>query len=480
MDNNVTRAGDTKDRWVLFEDGQGADIGRLMRLTRHVAVFETYAPSGVLQVSQVLGAFRILVRERTVYSGRAVIHHLINTGVASVCEVSLGDAWVDDEALGRGPRWETLTADFAGFFERWERSYQVLPEYKVVLTDLHTFLWDLRNWLDQVEVEADDDSELERKHREIVSRLVPEVGKTLNSMVERFEFLAERLSDDARPAHKAFLQRQLHSLILCSPFANRAFSKPLGYAGDYEMVRMIAGDPCKGPSLFAKLINSWFLGQAPAVAHRNRLNALLAYLRDESIRVSRLNRSPRIVSLGCGPALEVANLLSDAALGREPEFTLIDFNEETVRHVTTDLADVCRRHGRHPVVRAVRKSVSQLLKEGSRARERLIPTGCDMVYCAGLFDYLTDEVCALLLRVLYGLLVPGGLLLVTNVDASLNSSRGFRNSMEYMLDWNLLFRTGRQLELLGAEVTTDGAEQRVESDLTGVNNFLVIRKPGTE
>jgi extracellular factor (EF) 3-hydroxypalmitic acid methyl ester biosynthesis protein len=443
-------------------------------------VFETYAPSGVLQISQVLGAFKILVRERTVYSGRAVIHHLINTGVASVCEVSLGDTWVDDEALGRGPRWETLTADFAGFFKSWERSYQVQPEYKVVLTDLHTFLWDLRNWLGQVEVEAVGESEVETKHREIVSRLVPEVGKTLNTMVERFESLAENLSDDARPAHKAFLQRQLHPLLLCSPFAHRAFSKPLGYAGDYEMVRMIAGDPCQGPSLFAKLINSWLLEQAPALAHRNRLSALLTYLRNESIRISRWNRPPRILSLGCGPALEVASLLGEVNLGREPEFTLIDFNEETVRHVTADLAEVARRHGRHPVVHAVRRSVSQLLKEGNRVRERLVPAGCDMVYCAGLFDYLTDDVCRLLLRVLHGLLVPGGLLLVTNVDASLNSSRGFRNSMEYMLDWNLIFRTGRELEELGAEVTTVGEEARVESDMTGVNNFLVIRKPGTD
>ena len=108
----------------------------------------------------------------------------------------------------------------------------------------------------------------------------------------------------------------------------------------------------------------------------------------------------------------------------------------------------------------------------------LVPTGCDLVYCAGLFDYLTSEVCEMLLRVLYGLLLPGGLLLATNVDASLNSSRGFRHSMEYMLDWNLIFRTGRELEALGEGAVADEAGCRVESDLTGVNNFLSIRKPG--
>jgi extracellular factor (EF) 3-hydroxypalmitic acid methyl ester biosynthesis protein len=243
-------------------------------------------------------------------------------------------------------------------------------------------------------------------------------------------------------------------------------------------VRMIAGDPCVGPSLFAKLLNCWFLGQAPAQAHRNRLTALLGYLRSEAVRVSRWNRPPRMVSLGCGPALEVGQFLSEAVLGGEPEFTLIDFNEETLRYVASDLAEVCRRHGRHASVHTIRKSVSQVLRQGVRARGLLVPTGSDLVYCAGLFDYLTTEVCEMLLRVLYGLLLPGGLLLATNVDASLNSSRGFRHSMEYMLDWNLMFRTGRELEALGRGAVADEAGCRVESDLTGVNNFLSIRKPG--
>jgi extracellular factor (EF) 3-hydroxypalmitic acid methyl ester biosynthesis protein len=479
MEIMSTKAGDTVDRWVMFDHGQGTEVGRLMRLTRHVAVFETYAPSGALQVSQVLGAFEILVRARLVYSGRAVVHHLINTGFALACEVSLDDTWLDIQSPGRAPREQTVAADFLVFFENWKRSYQIAPEYKMVLSDLRTFLWDLRSWLDQVEVEVEAEKgvDVEQKHREIVGRLVPEAGRALDAMVERFELLAAGLSAELRPSHKAFLQRQLHSLILCSPFARRAYSKPLGYAGDFEMVRMIAGDPCVGPSLFAKLLNCWFLGQAPAQAHRNRLTALLAYLRDESIRVSRWSRPPRIVSLGCGPALEVGQFLSETALGYEPEFSLIDFNQETLRFVDSNLAEVCRRHGRHAVVRTIHRSVSQLLKEGGRARRSLVPTGCDLVYCAGLFDYLTEEVCGMLLRVLYELLLPGGLLLVTNVDASLNSSRGFRNSMEYMLDWNLVFRTGRQLEALSEGVVADAREWRVESDPTGVNNFLSIRKP---
>ena len=48
---------------------------------------------------------------------------------------------------------------------------------------------------------------------------------------------------DLHGPHEAYLRRHLHPLLLCSPFAYRTYQKPLGYAGDYEMVNMIVRDP---------------------------------------------------------------------------------------------------------------------------------------------------------------------------------------------------------------------------------------------
>ena len=76
------------------------------------------------------------------------------------------------------------------------------------------------------------------------------------------------------PAHQAFGRRQLHPLILASPFVYRTLQKPLGHAGDYEMVNMIMRDPYEGASLFAKAFNVCALSRPPIVAHRNRLQYL--------------------------------------------------------------------------------------------------------------------------------------------------------------------------------------------------------------
>jgi extracellular factor (EF) 3-hydroxypalmitic acid methyl ester biosynthesis protein len=73
---------------------------------------------------------------------------------------------------------------------------------------------------------------------------------------------------------------------------------------------------------------------------------------------------------------------------------------------------------------------------------------------------------------MYDLVAPGGLLIVTNVEPA-NPSR---HGMEHLLDWHLNYRRAGDL----AALKPDGAsadETRVYADDTGVNVFLEVRKP---
>src|SRR5665811_661214 len=99
---------------------------------------------------------------------------------------------------------------------------------------------------------------------------------------------------DSQPTHRAYGRRQIHPLVLCAPFVYRTFQKPLGYAGDYEMVRMILRDPYEGSSLFAKMVNFYFWGQAPAEAHRNRIKYLTEKIKEETHRVINAGKIARI------------------------------------------------------------------------------------------------------------------------------------------------------------------------------------------
>ena len=56
-------------------------------------------------------------------------------------------------------------------------------------------------------------------------------------------------------AHRNFAQTALHPLLLRAPFVYRTFAKPLGYAGDYEMVNQILADPRQGSSTYFQIVN---------------------------------------------------------------------------------------------------------------------------------------------------------------------------------------------------------------------------------
>lgn len=469
----ITPTGGGRDSFIVCRNSQGMEVrATLLRLTRYLVVFEVYNPYSILQLSEVLTEFRILINDRMVYNGRAVISNLVNTGLMLVCEASLDESWLDVDLFSPVNQRDKLRTEFSDFLKEWSKVYQVLPEFKVVVADTQTLLMDLRRWLEQVElgIRSTPTGDRVQLEREVIQELEQPIIPTIGELFGRFEQIAANVPQDLQPAHRNYIKRQIHPLVLCAPFPYRTYQKPLGYAGDYEMVDMILRDPFEGGSLFAKTVNLWFLNQAPAVAHRNRIKYLTERLVEETRRVARLGRMARIFNLGCGPAKEVQNFLVQYDLCERADFLLMDFNDETLQHTGRLLDDLKMRYSRKTPIQLVKKSVHQILKESARS------TGegrqYDLVYCAGLFDYLSDRICKRLMNIFYEMLAPGGLLIATNVD----SSNPNRQTMEYVLEWHLVYRDRKLLAELRPDAAPDGSYE-IKSDPTGVNDFIEVRKP---
>ncbi len=471
--HNGALNGDMKEALVVGQTSQGMDIhATLLRLTRHQVVFEIYSPSLVLRTSEVLSGFKIIADGRTLYAGRAVLRNLIDAGPVIVCEAGLEDSWQDVDFFPPQGWEERLRDDFARFVASSQKAFRVLPEFKVAVADLQMALMDLRLWLEQVELgirsqAAGDRLELEKQ---TILAIQEPIVKSVLGVLDKFELIAGKVEADARTAHINYMKRQIHPLVLCSPFIHRTFYKPLGYAGDYEMVNMMVRDPYEGGSVFAKLINRIFLSTPPVEAHRDRLKYLTRIIRDETLRVFRRKRAPRVFNMGCGPAIEVQDFLAHHDVGQQAHFTLVDFNAETLAYVSKTLADLKRRYNASSQIQAAKKTVNQLIKESFRVQND--SSKYDLIYCAGLFDYFPDSVCRTLMNIFYDSVAPGGLLVATNVSDS-NPSR---NWMEYVLDWHLIYRNARQLAALApGGAPTDGPV--VRSVGSGVNLFLEVRKP---
>jgi extracellular factor (EF) 3-hydroxypalmitic acid methyl ester biosynthesis protein len=466
----------TEGSSVSYQTREGLEAqGRLVGLSPHQVVFENYAPFTVIRTSEALQGFQIFSGGRVVYSGRAVVNSVLETGAGLVCQAELEETWLHlDPATWAGAS-SDLCADFAEFIRASQAAFKILPEFKLVVADLQIFLQDLKDWSERVElgVLAQPFGSRAQFERDAVRATEAAVFRFLGALFERFEDSCRRIDPGLQPAHRAYIKRQLHPFVLCAPFMYRTFRKPLGYAGDYEMVNMMVRDPIEGATLFAKALNSFFLSTAPVVAHRNRIGYMVSVLTQEAARVSRQNRELRVFNLGCGPAKEVEEFVARSELSQRARFTLLDFNDETLAYTSRVLKEAVSRFHRDTGVRLVRKAVVQLLKEAANHNPGPETLRYDLVYCAGLFDYMPDQICRQLTAILYRFVAPGGLLVVTNVDEC-NPSR---NWMEYSVDWHLIYRNSREMATLVPEtVPADG--WRLLSEATGVNAFLEIRKPG--
>ena len=467
--------GKNEESIVSCRNSQGVEIRATpVRMTRHLVVFEVYNPYSILQLSEVLQEFKIFINQRLVYSGRAVVSNLVNTGIFLVCEASLDDAWLDVDLFSPVDQRERLLSEFGDFLDECKKADQVLPNFKLVVSDLQGFLVDFRRWMEQLEfaVRSHPGQDRLQVEEEVIGQLATPAVPTVTEFFSRFEQAADTVPDDLQPLHRAYVKRQLHPLVLCAPFSWRTFYKPLGYAGDYEMVNMMLRQPYEGSSMFAKVLNTFFLRTAPVVAHRNRIRFLVDALKTEIGRAQSLGRRARIFNLGCGPAQEIQRMLQEEEIVNHADFLLLDFNEETLRNAGETLDSLIQEHQRTTVIERQLKSVHQILREATRPGGGFPLNHYDVVYCAGLFDYLSDKICKRLMGLFYRLLAPGGLLIATNVHRD-NPSRHW---MEFVVDWHLVYRDNEEFLNLAPE----GADPKtidVSRDETGVNVFLQVRQP---
>lgn len=467
---------DAKESQVTCQIHGGSELcGVPVRVARHQVVFELYNPDTAPRLSEAFDAFKIVLQGRTIYSGRAVVRNVVNAGSKTVCEVTLDESsWTDlNLALALGHDGE-LAREFGTFLKEWQKFYRIRSEFKVVIADLQTFLTDSRIWLDHVEVamRASSSTAQAKWGQDINRKLAAKVVPVIQNLTEGLEDTMNRLDEDLIPIHRAFCRRLLHPLTLCSPFIRRTFYKPLGYAGDYEMVNMMFRDPFEGESLYAKVMNAYALQLPPIVGHRNRIHYLREKLEQETLRLKLQQRNAHIFNIGCGPAVEVQRFLTETELANNTHFLLADFNQETLKYTAGILSNLKKRHQRETRVEMVERSVYQMLKGAER-----IGTGMragddqyDFIYCAGLFDYLPDQVCQRLTEIFYSMLLPGGLLIVTNVD-----NHPARNQMECFLDWHLVHRNVDKMRSLAPPNAVPG-NVAIKCDSSGVNVFMEIRK----
>jgi len=467
-------AGDVRGHLAVFKTRDGVETrGPILRLARYAVAFEFCDPTVVLRASEVLEKFKILIDGRMIYSGRAVVSGWIDAGHRTICEVKLDDLGAETDfflqSAGTGAGGEQ---GYTRFFRQWQQHYRVSSEFKVQVTDVQAFLVSTRQWLEQIEFDRGRRAEPNQPPTECpeMEAIARRVISAFNAQHERFEELAYAIPEEHYGAHQEFVRRLWQPLFLCCPFGRRTFHKPLGYAGDYEMMNMIHRNRPEGETLYEKLIHFLLVSQWPAQSVRNRIAHLKTHLLQEAARVARSGRRTRVLNVGCGPAREIQDFVKETPLANEVDFVLLDFNEETLDHARDRIIRAQGALAPRCTVETRRVSVHHLLRQNAHQTQLAADPNYDFIYCGGLFDYLSDPTCRALVHLFYDWLRPGGTLIVANM----NDTKPFRNFIEFVLDWQLVYRDSAQMQALAPEPLRDAV--RIIAEPTSVNMFLHLAK----
>jgi extracellular factor (EF) 3-hydroxypalmitic acid methyl ester biosynthesis protein len=465
-----------QENGVVFRTADGIQRhGVIVRVMPHTAYFEVHDPTMILKLSETLQDFQIILQGQTTCSGRAVVCSIVESGFKTACEVRLREMdWSGLNPAATLKQNNRLDEQFKVFLNGWEDQCRVKPEFKNAAIDLLSFFSDAQVWLNRVELGIRNlpVQEQARAEQSALLQLNPHFIRATGNINEKFEHELNQVEPELRPLHQAFVRKFLHPVTQCSPFMHRAFEKPLGYAGDFEVVDMMFRNPFQGGSYFAKLLNAYALQLPPVVAHRNRIQYLQKKLEDESLHARTRGLTLKVFNLGCGPAREVQQFLAESRLSSQTSFVLADFEEKTLTHTSQVLRELKVRHQRNTVIKTVKLSVAQLIKQHERREKPAGAEQFDFIYCAGLFDYLTDAVCQRLMDAFYALLAPEGLLVATNVDR-----HAAINQMECFLDWHLQYRNTEKMRALTPGAANPG-DVVIKSDPSGANIFIEVRKPG--
>ncbi|MDO9434900.1 MAG: class I SAM-dependent methyltransferase [Hydrogenophaga sp.] len=458
------------DHVVTFRNSQGESArGTLTSLQRRSLVMEIYNPYSIVQVSEVLSELIIRSGDQIIYKGKAVVVSLLNTGLMAVVSVALIDEWLDLNAI-RGDI-SQVRGEAERFVADWQERFKIKRSYQVTISEFRSFLAETARWTDQADMSTMLPREPDGRIRaDVFNELAEPIMKKGAEYFISLEAEGASVPEEDSVAHRNFAQTALHPLLLRAPFVYRTFAKPLGYAGDYEMVNQILADPRQGNSTYFQIINAFFLKAAVAEAHRNRINILVEYLGRAAALAQKEGRKVRVLNVACGPAIEIQRFIATDPNASSLEFTLLDFSEVTLEYTKSCIEAAAKTGGRPVEVHYVHESVHQLLKRASKRDDSLDAGVFDFVYCAGLFDYLTDKVCSRLLDYFVVRTRPGGSVMVTNVH-SVNPQK---NVMEHLLEWHLIYRDEKGLE---AVLPEPREATRIFTDITGVNVFAEFRLP---
>jgi len=464
---------------VRFYDFQGAEqTCQVMNYSRTGLAFVMEDGSLVLRIGDVINDLRFYSLNKEIYRGSVSIVHIQDEEDEGKALSSIGcsfnDTQLDINTIAKGDKITKLQNDFMDFIRSMALEDNLDPEFVNLTSHLHYLFTGFQEKLTQ------DEEQIRQEEPEIRKLLIETLRELAFDALfdeiiryyDRFTRITSRFTHSKQNfIHREFFQKRLMHFYMKSKLFNRAYTKPLGYAGDFEMMNIIYRNEYEGDDVFSQVMNKLECEEAAAKAVRNRRTYLYEKLGEVVASLTK-GDTVKIFSVACGPAMEFFDILLSLQ-GKELSFN-VDFigmdQDELALEDARSRIEPLAKEKKNISVSFIKDNIKRLIV--GKEAEKEIYADADLIYTAGLFDYLSDRAAKRLIHKLYNFLKPNALLIVGNFGLY-NPQRFI---MEYGGEWFLIHRSEEELKGLAEglpEDTTIGVEKEPE----GVNLFLNIKKP---
>lgn len=259
-----------------------------------------------------------------------------------------------------------------------------------------------------------------------VDRIYQDIMDFERENIEKFESDVYRL--------KKIFEKRYRRYFLYGEYIKWCVEKPFGYSGDCKIIDDIYKNQVR-TSGFDRLWDNWFQQLAASIAVRERKEDLKRIILN-FVKEHR-GEDIRIMNLASGPAREIKELIdtnSDNLFSRVI-FDCYDFEIRAINYAKQLLNGVVN-------INFFPKNAIRLALKKDIKKE--IPQGYNLIYSAGLFDYLDERVAVRLVNNLKKLLKQDGIMVISNFrDKYSNSSSMW---MEWIGEWYLVYRTEAEFE----------------------------------
>jgi SAM-dependent methyltransferase len=288
-----------------------------------------------------------------------------------------------------------------------------------------------------------------------------------NTLLADFRSLSQELtetmcSQELTSSHRnrigKMVQRELLPYVHLSSFAERCYSKPRGYAGDYLTIEMMYNNEPSGAGRIGPIVDECMLREPPCQAARNRRHLLSGQI-NQTIQ-STTGRA-HIMSLACGPGREIFDALSGSALNAV-DVTALDIDQ--------DALNVIKKQSEQQKIPIHALHGNLIYLATGRQQMDLPPQ--DLIYSIGLIDYFNDGLVIKLIDWIFDCLRPGGRVILGNFHPR-NPSRGL---MDQVLDWPLIYRDENRMNELYSASKFRMPCTRILFEQQGINLFAECAK----